>query len=469
MKTNHHPIVNHPPLDTETLLGDFLSCFFTTLNKENIDYCVLRNYEHLPNHVDHDVDIILDSHHEMLCRNILTDIAKQKKWLIIYQTRRFEYFSYYLIKETEIGFQFVHIDFHTQIHYRTFIYSDRSVIINSRKYFNGFQVASSGSEAAVSLFKEYLRSGKVKEKGDGKTKQRIRKLTQEDPENFLSSIVPFFGSRISKFVLTCARTGEWNSLENQIASVKRTLILRSFLKHPLNEITDWVRFLGDHFSEKVLHPTGFFICLIGPDGSGKTTISKGLKREMAVIFEKDVRYFHGHFNILPPLKTYYNILARIMGWPEKKVPDKDGSLGKKSIELSKFRALLYLAYYSIDYILGHFIVRLSMSRGEPLLFDRYFYDYFILRDHKKIPGWLLKPLGMLLPKPDLVIWLKNEPETLFQRKKDLSLEQIRDQIKKCMRIVNSIPSGISIETNDNIDKTVKRVVKAIILKMAGRI
>ena len=39
-------------------LSELLNEVFNKINYENLSYCVLRNYEHLPEYTEHDIDLL---------------------------------------------------------------------------------------------------------------------------------------------------------------------------------------------------------------------------------------------------------------------------------------------------------------------------------------------------------------------------------------------------------------------------
>jgi len=68
--------------------------------------------------------------------------------------------------------------------------------------------------------------------------------------------------------------------------------------------------------------TAVDICLIGPDGSGKYTVSSHLLENMKDLFE-DIRYYHGHYQILPDLSRLLlikqkNVKSKILPVKKKK-------------------------------------------------------------------------------------------------------------------------------------------------------
>jgi thymidylate kinase len=450
-----------------TLVGHFLTKLFSRLDEEGVSYCVLRGYEGLPEVVEHDVDLLLNQEDLELFEHVLGEVCLSTGWYLVRTVSRFSFHSWYVASEDKNALpSLLHIDVWTQIHWKAVIYADKGTILSTRRPHNSIWVASLGSEAAISLLKEYLQYGKVKDKGDGKTKHRITKLVEEDPDNFLATLEPCLGEPLSQFMLECARKADWPRLEGQVGKVRRHLITRALARCPIGQLWSWIRFLWGHFSDKVLRPSGLFVCLIGPDGSGKTTISEGLQREMKAIFN-EVRYYHGHWGLLPELRVYYKFITSLLGKRKGAFRSNKVSSGQAAAPFSLVRALLYVLYYSFEYILGHFLLLRAKARGELILFDRYFYDYIIQSSYSCVPRCLLRLIERVLPRPDVLIWLHNHPELIHERKPELSVSEIQEQAEVCKSIVERYPNNAYIVwTDDDPEITLALVKKKILDFMA---
>ena len=183
----------------------------------------------------------------------------------------------------------------------------------------------------------------------------------------------------------------------------------------------------------------------------------------------EVRYFHGHLGILPPLIRYYNFFARLLNKAEKKNISDDTVKDSDIPPFGLFRALTYIFYYSIDYFLGHITVSFAKGHGQLVIFDRYFYDYLIQHRYNKIPRWLLTRIPWFLPKPDVLIWLENKPEIIHERKPELNISQIMAQCDVCRELVKKHHNAVSILTDDDPDVTFQNVRKVILRAMTQRV
>jgi len=430
----------------------------------------LRGYDDLPDVISHDVDILVQEKHLKSFEQTLQDVANFQSWYFIRRVRRFGYHSWHLILNLENSFSFLHLDAWTLISWKSIGYVDEDKILGTRRIHNDFWVASAGSEAAISLLKEYLQFGKVKDKGEGRTKKRIAQLVQEDKENFIATLEPYLGKELTQILLEGALNSDWPRLETEVRRVRKCLISRACRSRPFQQFWEGLCFLRWHFMDKVMYPSGVFVCLIGPDGSGKTTISNILQHDMDEVFNL-VRYYHGHWGLFPELMTFYNILVRFLNKnPNKKVVQSLEQIQYQSeTNVSIAGGLLHIFYYSLEYFFGYIKLLKAKMRGEMVLFDRYFYDYMIQPTYSRVPHKLLWVIEMVLPQPDVLIWLQNEPEVIHARKPELPVSEIRRQVEICEEIVERIPAAVAVTTNADPTVTLQQVRDVVFENMRGKV
>jgi len=104
------------------------------------------------------------------------------------------------------------------------------------------------------------------------------------------------------------------------------------------------------------------------------------------------------------------------------------------------------------------------------VFDRYFYDYYIdpQRLRIKLPKWVLKLFGVIVPRPDMVLCLGASAEIIHKRKPELSLEEVRRQVEALRQFCDSNERAVWIDTGCSIDESVDQALEAIVSRMAAR-
>jgi thymidylate kinase len=452
-------------------MEDLLNTIFSQLSIRNLDYCILRNYQGLPHDVGNDVDMFIPKQQIKEFETVLNECLADSNWIWIKSVHRFCFHSYYIAELIPTS-TILKIDVWGSINWRSFSTASSQVILDTKQNFNGFWVVSSGTEAGISIFKEYLQFGKVKDKGDGIHKEHFNQLVKDDPENFLATVALDIGEDWARFALECVQQRDWEKLESKVNSIRRHLILNHFIRNPFQQIGVLILFTWGHIYDKFIFQPGLFICLIGPDGSGKTTISSGINRDFTSILQptNKFHYYHGHFGILPELKSFYNIVARWLKRKPKSIPNQVEGLPRDKVKpYSLPSALLSVLYYTVDYWCGNFLVWRLKSKGDIILFDRYFYDYLMSDVYQHVPRWLLWTLFRFVPQPDIVIYPYNDPQIIHDRKPELTVDEIAKQAEICQQIIDKHPNPIVIKTENNSILTLAEITAEILKFMNAKI
>lgn len=160
---------------------------------------------------------------------------------------------------------------------------------------------------------------------------------------------------------------------------------------------------------------------------------------------------HGHFLILPELNKIKSMFRKRSHVNEIEKIELDRKVKSKSPSL--IMIWIYLIYYTLDYVLGHFqIVKKKVGHvgAHLFLWDRYYYDYIIHKDYYGIPMSLHWLIIKLIPRPDILIFLHCDPRIIFERKPELNIEDIDGQQKRCYLLIDQLKGNV-IETEKGVD------------------
>lgn len=197
---------------------------------------------------------------------------------------------------------------------------------------------------------------------------------------------------------------------------------------------------------------------MGTDGSGKSTVIEYITPWLESINAKGVHYEHLRPNWLPPLGA---VAGKSSNKDSGPVLDPHGQ--KPSGFLG---SLVRLGYYSLDYYVGYRrkIIRLCRNGGQVCLFDRYFYDIEIdpRRMRIALPTWILRGVLKLLPEPDLVLCLGAEPDVIYERKPETSLEEVTRQIKHLKSLCQKNKRAVWVDTGESIEASIAAVKSAVL-------
>jgi thymidylate kinase len=200
------------------------------------------------------------------------------------------------------------------------------------------------------------------------------------------------------------------------------------------------------------------IIIIGPDGSGKTTIANGIQKEMRA---KGVKAHHlaMNFEIIPKLRDIINPFRKNKVVSTHYEGEHYG--GMKDKPNSKVKGIVLTTWYTLDYFLGYFkLAKFSIDK-EVVIFARYFYDYFFQRAHINTPTLYLKFLEFFIPTPDYIFTIKRSPEDIFNLKPELSISEIKRQQDILERLLLSKRSSYVIDGSSGVDSTIEKIMNIV--------
>lgn len=201
------------------------------------------------------------------------------------------------------------------------------------------------------------------------------------------------------------------------------------------------------------------VVILGTDGAGKTSIIQNLENVDFGCGINGIIYEHLRPNLLPPI-------AQLLGAKGAKenigVPNENPHGQPPSGKLgSIFRTL----YYAVDYIIGYWLKAYPRLRSEKKVsvFDRYFYDFIIdpRRMRVSLPRPFIKWAFVLAPKPDLVIGLGADPQILFDRKPETSIEEVTRHVNELKSLCDKHCNGVWVDTGQELSSSTQEVIEAI--------
>ncbi|MDO4310335.1 MAG: hypothetical protein Q4C43_06395 [Prevotella sp.] len=197
----------------------------------------------------------------------------------------------------------------------------------------------------------------------------------------------------------------------------------------------------------------YSVVILGTDGSGKSTIINHITPFFASKFPDGIVYNHLRPNLIPDLGV-------LLG--KKKVETIVTSPHAKK-QSGLFVSLFRWGYYMIDYTLGYAKVVMLSKKSSLFIFDRYYYDYYI--DQKRLrtnlPQWILRVGEYILPRPDLILCFGGDPQKIYERKPETSLEEVmrQTQVLKafCAKRNNAVWIDTTIALEDSVHNATNKI------------
>jgi thymidylate kinase len=432
---------------------EFLKELFKKFNEQNLNYCVLRGYETLPQEIENDIDFGVSKDDALIFEDILTSISKKYGYIFFYKKEIYGFKQFYIINKNNYA-QYVHIDIWTKLAYKGMEYIELDVMLNNCTMYNNLiRVPLSGHECALSFLKEFFHNGWIRE-----DKAKILKSKYDNDFDLLLNR-HFSKNKIDSFKKFIKN--ETKNLNKQSMFSKSKLVINNIkTKGSLTTIKNICLYLSYFIKNLFTGSGGLFVVLIGPDGSGKTTMSDKIIDNLGKFFFNKSIYRHGRFEYLPRLSEIFKFRKKDNNIKSDNIVEPIDSKYK----YSSSKAMVYMIYYLLDYIFGYLFILKYKAQNKIILFDRYYYDYMIqstFENSPKLLKWIYKTMA---PKPDLLIFLKAKPEMIYARKPELNIEEITKQQEKIQQVMIEnflYKKFIEVDSVSGIDQAYKHVENEI--------
>jgi thymidylate kinase len=231
--------------------------------------------------------------------------------------------------------------------------------------------------------------------------------------------------------------GEWDWLQNRVASLSRALRRRSWGYFCWRNVRDrGLRKL--HQAYRFLRPPAPAVAVVAPDGAGKSTLIATIEQS----FGLQVRSIH---------MGLYRQGQRRAWW--RRVPGL-GILGNLCTQWARLLQ-----------------ARCHRARGRLVVFDRYCFDA-LLPTGKALGGlqrWRRQLLARSCPGPDLVVMLDAPGEVLFARKGEHDVAHLERQRQGYLSLGQRLPNMIVVDASRDAESVHKVVTGLIWQRLAERL
>lgn len=445
------------PINARTQeLAILLKSAFNALHAASIRYCVLRNYEELPNYTTHDVDLLVQRGELARTMEVIKETICNCGWTNVAEVLQMGTYSLYCMRADDGAVQCMTFDIVDDLPWGWMPTCDVEYVLSETIDYHGLSVVRPGVDAAVRLIKELLRGTLPKEYA----REKICLGANFDPIGFARCLTNAFPESSITNMLDYARNSKLEELFEQHIQFRRELILKLHRSQSLIMLWRLICYGISRYRRFSRGSLGLFVVLLGPDGAGKTSLCDGLASRLGKLLFKGTLRYHMQFNLIPKLSR----VTKLVGYKAEEIDFTQKHSGSSVKPHSPWRSLLYVAYYSLDFLLGHLRLRKEKGLGRLILFDRYFYDFYFQRRNSRLPTFVLDLFQRIVPKPDLVLLLKADPEIIYARKPELDLDEIRMQLAKAEQLGNVLASSIlvrRVRTDCGIDNACDQVERAV--------
>lgn len=213
------------------------------------------------------------------------------------------------------------------------------------------------------------------------------------------------------------------------------------------------------------------VALIGPDGAGKTTLTKMILESGVLPF----RYLYmgvdiSKSNVALPTSRLVDAMKRRFGRPQQPGPrpagSRDGSPSNTRRFLGSFRAALRLTNRIIEECYRQLVSWGYELRGYVVLYDRHFiFDFSPEIQANLGDSWERRLhwrfLDRLYPRPDLVIFLDAPGEVLFARKGESTIAELERRRQAFLGHGKKLDNFVRIDATRPLDEVYDEILMHI--------
>lgn len=433
------------------MIKQILTDIFNILNENRLDYCIQNKYEKLPDENPSDIDMFYRNATEQDLDNIVLQICKKTKLVIVQKIATGCYqFAYVLsFLEIERGFH-IQLDFYKELSNRIFphVFQPNDFLDNKIKYKN-FYIPSLKDSVNYQIIRRTMKNDM-----DVEHLQIVRNLFIKDSHSLSDYIIKFWGVKCGELLIQIIERLDvelYNANYNHFFNV-----LKKYSKKNSTLSKKIYQLKFDIFNvlpQRILNPVGMSIAILSPDGGGKSTIISYLKDSCSGSFNVETKYFRP------------GLFKNIGQYKPNATPESEGNPnphGKKPNGLIK--SLVRFFIYNLDFVFGYLLIVFPEKIKKKLVvFDRYYYDYFvdIYRYHYSFPKYIPRMFAFMIPDVDLIFILDAPADVLYRRKQELTVDELNRQIYEYKKISKLKKQSYIID----VDRPIEDVVKCITSKI----
>ena len=277
---------------------------------------------------------------------------------------------------------------------------------------------------------------------------RLSREWREDRRGARQRISEYWSSPDVELLASAAERDQWDAVRAGQPRLRRSLLARR------PRIPNHLAREAARVARRLTRPTGLIVALLGPDGSGKSTVIERIAPALAALFRRVQLH---HFRPDP----FGLGLPAAAGSGKSPHPSPAWSL----VSLAK------LGYYLLDYWVGYICnVWPHRVRTGLVVFDRYFHDLGIdpIRLHHRAPMALARTLEQLIPGPDLFILVHAPTVTMQARKQEVPAAETERQRAAYLNLVRCLPHGHIVDASRPVDEVTTEVLQIVLAHLGCR-
>lgn len=441
----------------ETCAKIFAECI-RQFNENNIKYFLLRNYQGLPQvNKAKDIDIVIEP----------KKIKNAKKLLYnIFKNNGLEYYDEFITgkmicmhgmsMDRKMG---IHIDLLAGLNIKGYgIFCFDEMYQHTEMYNNIFVLEEPYGTFLLFISKLF---GQKRPKLKNEYKNQIKKMLVNDSEIFLEYLSEVVSAKYVKKIDGLIKKKDFNKILSDDKNLNKEIRKKILKKKPVYTLKGKLEFAFSKAKIIVFQYRKYSrnFAVIAPDGTGKSSFTQQVIEKINYYYVADqkVRLYHFRPEIFPNL--------RVIGQKTGITGEKKATTNPHEFEpAGKISSFFRMFYYTADYILGwRKCIRNDVHYDRYSVFDRYSYDLLVdpLRSRIQLPYSVRKLFVKLTPKPKIVFLLKARPEIIYNRKQELTIDEIKRMLNEYEKIANKYKNVYEIDAEDSLDNMSEYAMKIL--------
>jgi thymidylate kinase len=400
----------------------------------NIRYCYVR-WDATSWRQGQDIDVMLPEEQLVLACEALLGLADEQEGIVVninaYRGRRHVMVA--LCEPDRADAALVEFDLQTYVVEGGVRLASASYLVNHTESRDSIQWPRGAVDAVFRLLRAILRRGAIKDEDWLFVRQMVAEA-REEFQRHLGQIIGAGPARELSDLVAKDMKADVVAAKSRLVRARLELVpAERFREEKSVGIRLWQRVLG------TIRPPGEFICLVGTDGAGKTTVGQKMAAFLCSV---------------PYAVKYEYCGVGGGGGRSAKVPAAHGPppssqvrrLGSKLKQLLRPRGRIRKSWVLFRVMCGlprefwHYLVQIrpTLVRGGVVIGDRYYYDS-IANLYDELPQWFIRLVTRTFPGPTFVVHLHNTPAVIYRRKQERTPEEIERAIQQLKRLQGHVP------------------------------
>ena len=405
------------------------------LKRNNIPYAIVGRTEGYPETIGSDVDIVIQRDKISNFHNSIWEIEDNDTKIVQMIQHEIVAFYYVVFHFNESGRTFIQPDVCTDYYRKGRLLLTADYLLNDLRTApqGGFNILASEKEFIYYLLKKIDKCSLSPDQFE-----HIRNHYKENTSKAINEAKKFWNDTNLTIIKNSLDTNNYELILSKLKDLQKGI----HSTHKKNFCDSLQNLLLK--AKRILVPTGFVMAIMGPDGSGKTTVIDHLKEDIAPAFRR-IQQFH----LFPIPQT------------GKESPDNNPQ-GKKCRGV--FLSFLKLLYLLFIYTKGHLLYVVPKKiRSTLTVYDRYYDDILIdpLRYQNGTPDWMVKIVRLFIKEPELWIILDCPSEVIQARKAEVTAEETERQRLAYLKLAKKKNNCLILNTNRDIEDISQEAVRFV--------